>query len=56
LRVAPPSQPKTLVRLVDLGVPYSMNMIMLSKDYLRRSPAAERQFGQRPLTAIARLT
>jgi ABC-type nitrate/sulfonate/bicarbonate transport system substrate-binding protein len=41
--VVPPSQPKMLVRLVDLGIPYSMNMIMVSKDYLRRSPdAAER--------------
>ena len=43
LRVVPPSQPKMLVRLVDLGIPYSMNMIMVSKDYLRRSPeGAER--------------
>ena len=36
-------QPKLLVRLVDLGIPYSMNMIMVSKEYFRRSPeAAER--------------
>ena len=43
MRVVPPSQPKVLVRLVDLGIPYSMNMIMVSKEYLRRSPdAAER--------------
>lgn len=43
LRVVPPSQPKMLVRLIDLGIPYSMNMIMVSKDYLRRSPeGAER--------------
>ena len=40
LRVLPPSQPKMLVRLVDLGVPYSMNMLMVSKDYLKRSPDA----------------
>ena len=43
MRVVPPSQPKLLVRLVDLGIPYSMNMIMVSKEYFRRSPeAAER--------------
>lgn len=38
LRVSPPSQPKMLVRLVDLGMPYSMNMLMVSKDYFRRNP------------------
>jgi len=40
LRVLPPSQPKMLVRLVDLGVPYSMNMLMVSKDYLKRNADA----------------
>ena len=38
LRVNPPSQAKVLVRLVDLGIPYSMNMIMVTRDYLRRNP------------------
>jgi len=38
LRVAPPSQPKLLVRLIDMGIPYSMNTIAVSRDYLRRSP------------------
>src|ERR1051325_4493919 len=37
LRVAPPSQPKLLVRLIDMGIPYSMNTIAVSRDYLRRS-------------------
>ncbi len=37
LHVAPPSQPKILVKLVDLGIPYSMNMIAVSRDYLRRN-------------------
>ena len=37
LHVAPPSQPKNLVKLVDMGIPYSMNMIAVSRDYLRRN-------------------
>ena len=38
LHVPPPSQPKILVKLIDLGIPYSMNMIAVSRDYYRRSP------------------
>jgi NitT/TauT family transport system substrate-binding protein len=38
LRVSPPSQPKILVRLVDMGIPYSMNMIAVQKEYYRRNP------------------
>ena len=38
LRVASPSQPKLLVKLIDLGIPYSMNTITVSRDYLRRNP------------------
>jgi NitT/TauT family transport system substrate-binding protein len=37
LHVPPPSQPKILVKLVDMGIPYSMNMIAVSRDYLRRN-------------------
>jgi NitT/TauT family transport system substrate-binding protein len=37
LHAAPPSQPKILVKLIDLGIPYSMNMIAVSRDYLRRN-------------------
>jgi NitT/TauT family transport system substrate-binding protein len=40
LRVSPPSQPKILVRLVDMGIPYSMNMIAVQRDYWRRNPEA----------------
>jgi NitT/TauT family transport system substrate-binding protein len=40
LRVTPPSQPKILVRLVDMGIPYSMNMIAVQRDYYRRNPVA----------------
>ncbi len=29
---------KILVKLVDLGIPYSMNMIAVSRDYYRRNP------------------
>jgi ABC-type nitrate/sulfonate/bicarbonate transport system substrate-binding protein len=38
MRVTPPSQPKVLLNLVDMGIPYSMNMIAVQRDYLRRSP------------------
>ena len=40
LRVAPPSQPKILVRLVEMGIPYSMNMIAVQREYYRRNPEA----------------
>jgi NitT/TauT family transport system substrate-binding protein len=40
LRVSPPTQAKILTRLIDLGIPYSMNMIAVSRDYLRRNPEA----------------
>jgi len=39
LRVTPPSMAKVLTRLVDLGIPYSMNMIAVSRDYLQRNSA-----------------
>ncbi|MBI4523524.1 MAG: ABC transporter substrate-binding protein [Deltaproteobacteria bacterium] len=38
LRVSPPSQPKLLTRMTDFGIPYSTNMIAVSRDYLRRNP------------------
>jgi ABC-type nitrate/sulfonate/bicarbonate transport system substrate-binding protein len=38
LRVSPPSQAKVLARLIDLGIPYSMNTIAVSRDYLQRNP------------------
>ncbi len=40
LRVTPPSQPKILLQLVDLGIPYSMNMIAVQREYLRRNADA----------------
>ena len=40
LRVTPPSQPKILLRLVDMGIPYSMNMIAVQREYYRRNPEA----------------
>ena len=40
LRVTPPSLAKILVRLVDMGIPYSMNMIAVQREYYRRNPAA----------------
>jgi NitT/TauT family transport system substrate-binding protein len=38
LRVTPPSEPKILVRLVDMGIPYSMNMLAVQREYYRRNP------------------
>lgn len=38
MRVSPPSQPKVMMRLVDMGIPYSMNMIAVQREYLRRNP------------------
>jgi ABC-type nitrate/sulfonate/bicarbonate transport system substrate-binding protein len=38
--VTPPSQPKILVRLVEMGIPYSMNMIAVQREYYRRNPEA----------------
>ncbi len=40
LRVTPPSQAKVLVRLVDMGIPYSMNMLAVQREHYRRNPAA----------------
>jgi NitT/TauT family transport system substrate-binding protein len=40
LRASPPARAKVLARLIDLGIPYSTNMITVSRDYLRRSPEA----------------
>ena len=45
LRVSPPSQAKILTRLIDLGIPYSMNMIAVSREYLRRNPETCRTDG-----------
>jgi ABC-type nitrate/sulfonate/bicarbonate transport system substrate-binding protein len=38
LRASPTIQPKILVKLTDLRIPYSMNMIAVSRDYYRRQP------------------
>jgi NitT/TauT family transport system substrate-binding protein len=38
IRVTPPTQVKILTRLIDLGIPYSTNLIAVSRDYLRRNP------------------
>ena len=38
LRVGAHVSAKILVNLVDLGIPYSMNMIPVSRDYYRRHP------------------
>jgi ABC-type nitrate/sulfonate/bicarbonate transport system substrate-binding protein len=43
LRASEQHPAKILIKLIDLGVPYSMDMIVVSRDYLRRQPeTAER--------------
>jgi ABC-type nitrate/sulfonate/bicarbonate transport system substrate-binding protein len=37
LRVDPSVQPKLLVKLVDMHIPYSMNMVAVLRDYYRRN-------------------
>lgn len=38
VRVSEHVHPKILVRFADLGIPYSMNVIAVSRDYYRRHP------------------
>lgn len=38
LRVPAGVQAKILLQLVDLGIPYSMNLLAVSRDYYRRNP------------------
>jgi ABC-type nitrate/sulfonate/bicarbonate transport system substrate-binding protein len=38
LRVDSSVQPRLLIKLIDMGIPYSMNMIAVSRDYYRRNP------------------
>jgi NitT/TauT family transport system substrate-binding protein len=38
LRGPAQTAPKILVKLVDMGIPYSMNMIAVSRDFLKRNP------------------
>ncbi len=38
LRVESGVQPKLLLKFIDMGIPYSMNMIAVSRDYYHRNP------------------
>ena len=38
MRVVPPSQPKILLQLIEMGIPYSMNMLAVSRELLKRNP------------------
>jgi NitT/TauT family transport system substrate-binding protein len=38
LRTESGVQPKLLLKFIDMGIPYSMNMIAVSRDYYRRNP------------------
>ena len=39
LRVDPQARPRLLLKLEDMGIQYSMDVIVVSRDYLRRNPA-----------------
>jgi NitT/TauT family transport system substrate-binding protein len=68
LRIGAHVAAKILVNLIDMGIPYSMNMIAVSRDYFRRNPqtvegmvrayaegvAALNQQKERALKAIAK--
>ncbi len=54
LRVTPPSQPKILLQLIDLGIPYSMNMLAVSREMLKRDPDTMNQNKERALKIIAK--
>jgi len=53
LRVSPPSQPKILLPLVDLGIPYSMNMLAVSREMLRRDPDTAEKIVRAYATGVA---
>lgn len=53
LRAAPPSQPKILMPLIDLGIPYSMNMLTVSRELLKREPDTAERIVRAYATGVA---
>jgi NitT/TauT family transport system substrate-binding protein len=55
LRTSEQHPAKILIKLIDLGVPYSMDMIVVSRDYLRRQPETAERILRAYMEGIAAL-
>ena len=55
LRTSEQHPAKVLIKLVDLGIPYSMDMIVVSRDYLRRQPETVERILRAYMEGIAAL-
>jgi ABC-type nitrate/sulfonate/bicarbonate transport system substrate-binding protein len=55
LRTSEQHPAKVLMKLVDMGIPYSMDMIVVSRDYLRRQPQTVERILRAYMEGIATL-
>ena len=55
LRTSEQHPAKILIKLIDLGIPYSMDMIVVSRDYLRRQPETVERILRAYMEGIAAL-
>lgn len=55
LRTSEQHPAKILIKLIDLGIPYSMDMIVVSRDYLRRQPETAERILRAYMEGIAAL-
>ena len=55
LRTSEQHPAKILIKLLDLGIPYSMDMIVFSRDYLRRQPETAERILRAYMEGIAAL-
>lgn len=55
LRTSEQHPAKILIKLLDLGIPYSMDMIVFSRDYLRRQPVTVERILRAYMEGVAAL-
>ena len=55
LRTSEQHPAKILIKLIDLGIPYSMDMIVVSRDYVRRQPETTERILRAYMEGIAAL-
>ena len=55
LRTSEQHPAKILIKLLDLGIPYSMDMIVFSRDYLRRQPVTAERILRAYMEGVAAL-
>ena len=55
LRIGNDVPVKILYKMIDLGIPYSMNMLVVSRDYLRRQPESVERILKAYMEGIAAL-